>query len=62
LHIPYLENIKGFWYICRKIKENGKWKHQILKKLGKIPKAEAEQKLAVNQVNSVKKTKRSRLF
>jgi len=47
LHIPYLENIKGFWYICRKIKENGKWKHQILKKLGKIPKAEAEQKLEI---------------
>ncbi len=48
--IVYLESIKRSngidYYICKKIKENGKWKHQIVKKLGKISKPEAEQKLA----------------
>lgn len=41
-----MKNVGDFWYICKKIKENSKWKHQILKKLGKISKVEAEQKLA----------------
>lgn len=40
--MPYLNESKGHFNICRYV--NGK--HQILKKLGKIPKPQAEQKLA----------------
>ena len=42
LYLPYLNKKHNDFYICKSI--NGK--HQILKKLGKIPKVEAEQKLA----------------
>ena len=40
-NMPYLNESPASFYICRSI--NGK--HQILKKLGKITKTQAEQKL-----------------
>ena len=42
----YLSKIKGNHYICRRVKKGGMWTQEYLVRLGKIPKADADESLA----------------
>ncbi len=41
----YLAKIKGNYYICERVKKEGKWTQKYLASLGKITREEAEEKL-----------------